>query len=143
AYAPKVIDRRSTSLLAFAPRGDVLMILEERVNSRKPHPTIAALDMLPSSFGSSPNTQVLSHSRSDSEEDVVGSFLGPSKGAGRRNNPNSRAAATFSTTPPSAFGADEPVIPLGSSIGITKGFKPNQVMAMGQAIAASKARQYQ
>ena len=143
AYAPKVVDRRSTSMLAFAPRGDVLMVLEERAASRKPHPTIATHDMLPTSFGSSPNAQVLSHSRSDSEEDVVGSFLGPSKVASQRTSTNSRSAAAFSTTPPSASGTDEPVMPLGLSIGITKGFKPNQVMAVGQATATTKSRHYQ
>ncbi|KAH6657194.1 hypothetical protein BKA67DRAFT_655480 [Truncatella angustata] len=142
AYAPKVVDRRPTSALAFAPRGHVLMVLEERAPSRKPHPAIATQDMLPSSFSSSPNAQVLSHSRSDSEEDVVGSFLGPSKLAGRRPSANasSRPAASFSTTPPS--GTDEPVMPLSQSIGITQGFKPSQVMAIGQVTASSKSKHY-
>ncbi|KAK6071460.1 WD repeat-containing protein C4F8.11 [Seiridium cupressi] len=143
AYAPKVVDRKSPSALVFAPRGEVLMVLEERSQSRRPHPTIATHDMIPASFSSSPNTQVLSHSRSDSEEDVVGSFLGPSKPGSKKPTANSRSAHTLSTTPPSGSTSDEPIIPLEQSIGVTKIFKPNQVMAMGQATAPSKAKHYQ
>lgn len=146
AYAPKVIDRKAPSCLAFAPTGDVLMVLEERTQPRRPHPTISTHDMLPtSSFSSSPNAQGLSHSRSDSEEDVVGSFLGPfTTGSQRSQNSSLRpTAATLSSTPPSGSLNDEPTIPLEQSIAITKGFKPNQVMAIGQAAPPLKTRHYQ
>ncbi|KAI4597237.1 SEA (Seh1-associated) complex subunit [Pestalotiopsis sp. 9143b] len=146
AYAPKVIDRKSPSCLAFAPSGDVLMVLEERGQPRRPHPTISTHDMLPSaSFSSSPNAQGLSHSRSDSEEDVVGSFLGPStNGSQRSQNSSLRpAVGALSSTPPSGSLGDEPTIPLEQSIAITKGFKPNQVMAIGQVSPPLKAKHYQ
>ncbi|ORY57809.1 uncharacterized protein BCR38DRAFT_501409 [Pseudomassariella vexata] len=143
AFAPKVIDRQSSSSLDFSPRGDVLMFLEERPPPPRPRPTIVAPELAPtSSHSSNSTTQMLSISRSDSEDDVVGSFLGPRRRAGRRRRPSTRASHTFSTTPPSGHGMEESVLSLEQAISVTGTFKPQQVMAIGHVPAAAKANVY-
>lgn len=144
AYTPKSVDRKSPSSLCFGPRGDVLMLLEERAQPRRHHPSIVGPDILPpSSFGSSPSGQILSHSRSDSEEDVVGSFLGPSKAGKRKSKSSSRSANVFSSTPPSGSGNEESIMALDKSIGVTKDFRPDQVMAIGQVNTPLRSGHYQ
>ncbi|KAH8682109.1 hypothetical protein BX600DRAFT_447767 [Xylariales sp. PMI_506] len=145
AFASRVIDRQSLSSLDFSPRGDVLMFLEERAHPPRPRPASATHDAAPiSSYSSSPSGQVLSISRSDSEEDVVGSFLGPRRrGSRRRGGSNNRSGTALSSTPPSAPGAEDPPIPLDQSISLTGAFRPQQVMAIGSVPAASKAGIYQ
>lgn len=145
AFAPKVIDRQPLSALDFSPRGEALMFLEERVHPQRPRPTIAAQDMLPaSSYSSSPSGPMLSISRSDSEEDVVGSFLGPRRRQARkRGYYSARSTTNLSTTPPSGPSIEEPVIPLDQSISLTSTFMPQQVMAIGRVPATSRPSIYQ
>ncbi|KAF5009944.1 hypothetical protein FDECE_3850 [Fusarium decemcellulare] len=146
AFAPKVIDRQSTSSMAFSPRGDVLMFLDERPHSVRPRPPVSHhAEIVPrGTFGSSPNAPMLSISRSDSEEDVVGSFLGPRRRLSRR-----RAAgrpAPMSTTPPSGPGpADEhkQLLGLEQAIKVTGIFKTQQTMAFGRLPASKTAQIYQ
>jgi WD repeat-containing protein 24 len=145
AFAQRVIDRQSLSAIDFSPRGDVLMFLEERVQQKRPRPTLVPKEVLPpsSSYSSSPSGRMLSISRSDSEEDVVGSFLGPRKRSGRRRRPSHRPQQPLSTTPPSGSGSEEPIISLEQSIAVTGAFKPQQVMAIGHIPAAPRVHVYQ
>ncbi|XXH06016.1 hypothetical protein Hte_012461 [Hypoxylon texense] len=143
AFAPKVIDRQSLSSLAFSARGEALIFLEERVQLPRPRPAIVAQQGLPtSSYSSSPTGQMLSISRSDSEEDVIGSFLGARRRTSEKRRATSRAAQTMSTTPPSGAGVEDKVIPLDQSMNITGPFKPQQIMAIGPIPAGSTTHLY-
>ncbi|KAI0393717.1 hypothetical protein F5Y17DRAFT_431024 [Xylariaceae sp. FL0594] len=145
AYAPKVMDRQPLSSLDFSPRGEVLMFLEERVPvPPRPRATVKAHDILPTaSYSSSPTGQMLSISRSDSEEDVIGSFLGPKRRVAGKRRSAHRSAQSFSTTPPSGPGVVDKVIPLEQGIKLTAPFRPQQVMAIGRVPAATKVDVYQ
>ncbi|KAI0105936.1 hypothetical protein F4814DRAFT_78960 [Daldinia grandis] len=143
AFAPKVIDRQPLSNVAFSARGEALMFLEERVHLPRPRPTVISHQGLPtSSYSSSPTGQVLSISRSDSEEDVIGSFLGTRRNAADKRRGNNKVANTLSTTPPSGSGVEGQVIPLDQAMKITGSFKPHQIMAIGQIPAAPKMHVY-
>ncbi|KAI2620419.1 hypothetical protein GGR54DRAFT_97697 [Hypoxylon sp. NC1633] len=143
AFAPKVMDRQPLSNLAFSARGEALMLLEERVQPPRPRPAIMARQGLPtSSFSSSPSGQMLSLSRSDSEEDVIGSFLGAKRRAAEKRRVSNRAVQNLSTTPPSGPGVEDRVIPLDRAMKITDPFRPQQVMAIGQIPAAPKMHIY-
>lgn len=145
AFAPKVIDRQPFSNLDFSPRGDVLMMLEERPHPPKPRPIVMATDVAPPpSLSSSPNGQMLSVSRSDSEDDAVGTFLGPRKRAGRKRRPSLRSnpAYSASTTPPGPR-IEEPIVSLEQAIDLTGTFRPQQVMAIGHVPTSSKSNVYQ
>ncbi|KAJ2977134.1 hypothetical protein NUW58_g7902 [Xylaria curta] len=145
AFAPKVMDRRPLSNLDFSPSGEVLMFLEERVQILRPRATIDAHHDLPptSSYSSSPNGQMLSISRSDSEEDVIGSFLGPKRRVGSKRRGAHRPAQSLSTTPPSGPSIEDQVISLEQAIKLTVPFKPQQVMAVGRIPATAKVDTYQ
>ncbi|CAJ2500404.1 Uu.00g032570.m01.CDS01 [Anthostomella pinea] len=137
AFAPKVMDRQPLSSLDFSARGDVLMFLEERAHSRL-RPTLSTHERLPASpYSSSPIPQMLSISRSDSEEDVIGSFLGPKRRASGKRRIK-RQSQSLSTTPPSGNGVEDQVIPLDQAIKLTSPFRPQQVMAIGHIPAATK-----
>ncbi|KAK7935980.1 hypothetical protein PG985_001475 [Apiospora marii] len=142
AFAPKTMDRQPLSSVDFSPSGDVVMMLEERAHPPRPRPTTAVPEV-PSSFSTSPSGQMLSVSRSDSEDDVVGSFLGPRKRGGRRRRPSVRSAQVYNTTPPSGTGTEEPIISLEQAINLTGTFKPQQIMAIGRVPVASKTAIYQ
>ncbi|KAI1803619.1 hypothetical protein F4811DRAFT_327035 [Daldinia bambusicola] len=143
AFAPKVMDRQPLSNVAFSARGEALMFLEERVHLPRPRPTAIAHKGLPtSSYSSSPTGQMLSISRSDSEEDVIGSFLGTRRNVPEKRRVINKAASTLSTTPPSAPGAEDQVIPLDQAMKITGPYKPHQIMAIGQIPAAPKLHMY-
>ncbi|KFY24893.1 hypothetical protein V493_04975 [Pseudogymnoascus sp. VKM F-4281 (FW-2241)] len=139
AFAPKVIDRRSLSTFDFSPSGEVLMLLEER-KGRSRHvnlgtgekPVRARLSMT----SQSPSGK-LCISRSDSEEDTAGSFLGPKSKPSKKNkhHTNTRSATPLSTTPPSA-GDMAAVMKLEESIKVTGPYKPSQTMAIGHAPSA-------
>lgn len=148
AYAPNVIDRQSTSTMAFSPRGDVVMFLDERLARRRsrPHVFHESESNSRSAYGSSPTTPMLSLSKSDSEEDIIGSFLGPR----RRDRYHHRRASTrstqsMSTTPPSG-----PLMPetakqsmdLEQSVKFTGYFKLQQTMASGHVPAAKTVESY-
>ena len=143
AFAPKVMDRQPLSSLDFSPRGEVLMFLEERTPVSRPRVAVKAHDIPPtSSFSSSPTGQMLSISRSDSEEDVIGSFLGPKRRSGRKRRGTHRPAQSLSTTPPSAPGVEDQVISLEQAIELTAPFRPQQVMAVGRIPAATPVSTY-
>ncbi|KAI1366294.1 hypothetical protein F5Y08DRAFT_142218 [Xylaria arbuscula] len=143
AFAPKVMDRQPLSSLDFSAKGEVLMFLEERVQVSRPRVTVKTHDILPtSSFSSSPTGQMLSISRSDSEEDVIGSFLGPKRRASRKRRGTHRLAQSLSTTPPSGPGIEDQVISLEQAIELTAPFKPQQVMAVGRIPASTPVSTY-
>ncbi|KAF5975064.1 hypothetical protein FBULB1_7573 [Fusarium bulbicola] len=145
AYAPKVIDRQSTSSMAFSPKGDVMMFLDERSHqSSRPRPPVTHhAEIVPRGpYGSSPNAPMLSISRSDSEEDVVGSFLGPRRRMSRRKAGRS---TNLSTTPPSGSGLDDnkAFLALDQAINVTGVFKTQQTMAFGRLPAVKTTQIYQ
>ena len=142
AFAPKVIDRQAVSTMSFSSRGDVLMLLDERPPSHRPRPHIVHPQSLPSaSYSSSPATPVLSVSRSDSEDDVIGSFLGPRRRGSRRRRPSTRSATALSTTPPGS--GMEDVLSLEQTIKVTGIYKPHQAMAIGHVPAATRVEVYE
>ncbi|KAH9894489.1 WD domain-containing protein [Xylariomycetidae sp. FL2044] len=144
AFAPRVVDRQPLSSLDFSAKGDVLMFLEERVHMPRPRPAVMAHEVLPaSSYSSSPSGQMLSISRSDSEEDVIGSFLGPKRRISSKRRVNHRSTSTLSTTPPSGPGVEDQVISLEQAIKLTIPFKPRQIMAVGKVPAVLKTDTYQ
>ncbi|KAL7787805.1 hypothetical protein V8C37DRAFT_389576 [Trichoderma ceciliae] len=148
AYAPKVIDRQSTSAMAFSSRGDVVMFLDERPQPPRPHPAVNHdSDVVPRTpFSTSPNTPMLSVSRSDSEEDVLGSFLGPRRRTTRRRRLSTRSGLPMSTTPPSLPNLSDDgkqVLGLEQSINVTGMFRTQQGMASGHVPSAKSVGVYQ
>ncbi len=146
AFAPRVIDRTSVSSMAFSARGEVLMFLDERPQPPRPRlHSMGAADMLPiAPFGSSPTAgSMLAVDRNDSEDDVVGSFLGPRRRAGRKRRASTRSVQQpLSTTPPSSTSTDEVTISLDQSVNITGAYKPQQAMAVGPVPSAAKVDTY-
>ncbi|KAK4129788.1 hypothetical protein N657DRAFT_640459 [Parathielavia appendiculata] len=142
SFAPKVIDRQAVSTMAFSPRGDVLMLLDERAPPRRPRPHILHHDAvaLPS-YSSSPTTPKVSVSRSDSEDDAIGSFIGPNRRGSRRRRPSTRSTATLSTTPPVGPGLED-VMSLEQTIKATGPYRPQQAMAVGHVPAAANVDVY-
>ncbi len=143
SYAPKVIDRRPLSTFSLSPQGEVAMIVEERqTNVKHPHRESSAITIEKpirsrlSMTSSIPNGQLgLGMSRSDSEEDTSGSFLGPpakTKKSKKRNN--MRAGIPLSSTPPSA--SDISILRLEDSVKLVGQWKPGQTMAIGPAPSA-------
>jgi WD40 repeat protein len=143
AFAPKVIDRQTVSTMAFSARGDVLMFVDERQESHRPRTHVIAKDLLPrSSYGSSPSTPMLSISRSDSEEDIVGSFLGPRRRGTRRRRLSTRSAHALSSTPPGGPGSDENPLTLEQAINLTGIYKSQQARVFGHVPAAADVDLY-
>ncbi|KAJ2966350.1 hypothetical protein NQ176_g10192 [Zarea fungicola] len=148
AYAPKAIDRLSTSAMSFSPQGDVVMFLDERVKQSRPRPIMHHSET-PSrtAYGSSPGAQLLSGSKSDSEEDVVGTFIGQTRKLAHRRRLSGRSGQLLSTTPPPSASnyvdPDKKVLSLDQSIGITGMFKSQQVMTSGKLPASTKVTVYQ
>jgi WD40 repeat protein len=143
AFVPKVIDRRSLSTFSFSPTGDVLMLLEERQAPRRPRPSITSPEISPN-FQHNGSEPILSVSRSDSEEDVVGSFLGPRYPKSHRRRNSGRSTLSMSMTPPSITGISEnKVMSLEDAVRVTGTYKPQQVMAIGHAPSAANRAVYQ
>jgi len=143
AFAARVIDRTTVSTMAFSARGDVMMFLDERPQPRRLRPPATHADMpRASGYTSSPNTPMLSISRSDSEDDVVGSFLGPRKRAGRKRRMSTRSANAVSTTPPSGPGEDTAVVSLPQAINATGVYNLQQRMGVGPVPSTIKAGVY-
>ncbi|KAF9872487.1 hypothetical protein CkaCkLH20_09984 [Colletotrichum karsti] len=148
AFAPKVLDRQSVSSMALSARGDAVMFLDERPHYRpRPpiiHPHQSSVVPPRTSYSSSPTTPMLSISRSDSEEDVVGSFLGPRRRIGRKRRHSLRSIPVLSTTPPSgpSLGEDQ-VLGLEQAIKVTGTYKTQQAMAVGHVPAAARVDIYQ
>lgn len=155
AFAPKVIDRTPVSAMAFSPRGDVVMLLDERTQPRRPRlpASLHRMDMRPPPadspkelVGSSPVANMFSMGRSDSEDEVVTSFLGPrkpeapavrSRRASIKSSPN-----TVSTTPPSTTISNEPAVALEPSLKVAGIYKNHQSMAIGHVPAAPRVDIY-
>jgi WD40 repeat protein len=145
AFSPKVIDRQTISTMAFSAKGDVLMFLDERTQSHRPRLHAVHQDALPtSSLSSSPNAPMLSISRSDSEDEAVANFLGPRRrGGGQKRRLSTRSGQVLSTTPPSAPGIDDHLLPLELAINITGIFRSQQAMAVGHVPAAAHVDVYE
>lgn len=138
AFAPRVLDRRSLSTMSFSPRGDVLMLLEERQAPPRPRPSVGPAEVTPG-YPHSPNGPLLGTSRSDSEEDVVGSFLGLKRPRAHRRRHSERSNQGISSTPPTALSfAEHKSMTLDEAIKVTGTFKPQQVMAIGHAPSTPK-----
>lgn len=148
AFAPKVVDRQSTSAMAFSPTGDALMFLDERSHTHRPRPHVTHHpELIPrGNWGSTPNTPMLSISRSDSEEDVVGSFLGPRRRYSRKRMNSVRSAPPLSTTPPSTTNLpdeNKELLGLDQAIQLTGTFRSQQAMASGRLPATRTVHTYQ
>ncbi|PQE29909.1 WD domain-containing protein [Rutstroemia sp. NJR-2017a WRK4] len=143
AFSPKVIDRRSLSTFSFSPSGDALMVLEERPGVRRPRPTINSPQASPS-FQPLPIAPSFAVSQSDSEEDVVGSFLGPRRRKHHRRRHSGRLTQPLSTTPPNPTGmVDNRVMSLEDAVQITGIYKPQQVVAIGHAPSTTNRATFQ
>lgn len=145
AFAPRSVDRLPTSAVDFSSRGDVLMFLDERPQQPRPRASMAQTSVQQSSFtSSSPQTPRLSLSKSNSDEDLVGSFLAPRRGGNHKRRPSDRTSA-LSATPPSGGSVEDArhVLGLGQSIKATGTFKLQQAMAFGHIPAAKTVPQYQ
>ena len=143
AFVPQFIDGRSLSNFAFSPNGDVLMLLEQRQTPRRPRPSISSPDASPS-YQHNSNGPLLSVSRSDSEEDVVGSFLGPRQKKSHRRRHSGRSTQGLSTTPPNPTSmAEQLIMSLDEAVKVTGTYKPQQVMAIGHAPSTTVRRNYQ
>jgi WD40 repeat protein len=144
AYVSKVIDRQTMSTMAFSARGDVLMFLDERAEVPRPRGHVVRAETLPRppvSYSSSPTTPMLSISRSDSEDDIVGTFLGPKRrSSARRRRMSTRSTHGLSTTPPAQM--DSAPIPLDKAINLTGIFRSQQAMAFGHVPAAADVEVY-
>ncbi|KAK4135911.1 hypothetical protein BT67DRAFT_400352 [Trichocladium antarcticum] len=142
SFAPKVIDRQAVSTMTFSPRGEVLMLLDERTPSHRVRPHISHHDAVTvPSYSSSPTTPRFSVSRSDSEDDAIGTFIGPKRRGSRRRRTSARSTATLSTTPPAGSGMDE-VMSLEQTIKVTGTYRPQQAMAVGHVPAAVNVEVY-
>ncbi|KAK0745656.1 hypothetical protein B0T18DRAFT_409926 [Schizothecium vesticola] len=134
-FAPKVMDRQAVSTMAFSSRGDIAMLLDERTTPQRPRPHVVSQDTTPTaSFSSTPATPRFSVSRSDSEDDVIGTFLGPRRRGSQRRRPSMRSANTLSTTPPTGSGsatATDDIMSLDQTIKVTGIYRPQQSMALG------------
>ena len=140
AFVPPLIDRRSLSSIGFSPNGDVLMLLEARQTPRRPRPSVSS-EIYPGYQHSSP-VPLFSVSQSDSEEDVVGSFLGPRQRKRKHHN-SSRSPQPLSSTPPNANGmTDITVMGLDDAVKVTGAYKPQQIMAIGHAPSTAKLAVY-
>ncbi|KAK3329172.1 hypothetical protein B0H66DRAFT_15075 [Apodospora peruviana] len=141
-FAPKVIDRQAVSTMSFSPRGDVLMFLDERAPSHRP-PHILHPETIPlPSYSSAPTTPRFSVSRSDSEDDVIGSFLGPRRRGSRKRRPSTRSTSALSTTPPNGSGLED-ILSLEQTIKVTGIYRPQQAMAIGRVPASAKVEVYE
>lgn len=142
AYAPKTIDRRSTSAIAFSPRGDAMMFLEERTQPSRPRMMLrqAEIDPMPQ-YSTSPRTPTLSMSKSDSEDDVLTSFLGPRRRIGHRRRFSNRGNSQSQPTTP--IDDANKTLTLEQSINVTGTFKTTQSMAWGQIPTVKTASVFQ
>ncbi|ROW04761.1 hypothetical protein VMCG_04736 [Cytospora schulzeri] len=92
---------------------------------------------------STPTAPMLGISRSDSEDEVAGSFLGArrAKQKHRRTITASRSAHLLSTTPPG--GPDAPIMALEESVKAAGLFRSQQAMTIGPVPSAAKVSVYE
>jgi WD40 repeat protein len=147
AFSHKVIDSRSLSTFDFSPSGDLVMLLEERRGRQRTlSPTPSEVQpRVRTAASQSPSGNTLGTSKSDSDEDVVGSFLGGkvlAKKTSRRQS--ARSVNSISTTPPSIHGIpDSTVMDLDDAVQVTGAYKPQQTMAIGHAPSSTNRNVYQ
>ena len=142
AFVTKLIDRRSLSNFSISTTGHTLLLLEERQAPRRARPSITSPEVSPG-FQHSGSGPLMSVSRSDSEEDVVGSFLGPRLKKGHRRRNSGRSGQSLSTTPPSSTGMTEnKIMSLSDAVEVTGIYKPEQVSALGHAPSTAKRVTY-
>ncbi|POS83274.1 hypothetical protein EPUL_006582 [Erysiphe pulchra] len=138
SYVPNSIEQRSLSNLKFSPTGDVLMILEQRQAIRQRRPTLISPEISPNFPQScSPNSCL-----SESEEEIIGNFLGTRVNKGLQIKSKGRLNQA-STTPPKSTLTGEEVMTLEASIQSTGVYEPQQVMAIGHAPSAINSSEYQ
>ena len=141
AAAPRVIDRLALSSMSFSSNGHVMMFLDQRPHHRPRRAPQPAEGLRRSStYGSSTSsTPVLSVSRSDSEEDVLGTFIGH-----RRRLQRKRRASTRSVPPTSnlMLAATDDVLPLDQAMNATGIYWSQQAMAFGRVPASTKVNVY-
>src|SRR5699024_7135763 len=131
-------------------RGDVMMFLDERPDALRPRGPAAQQSpgVRGVGYGANPVAPMLSVSRSDSEEDVVGSFVGPRKRVQRTQHRRGSRSVTnlvtsASSTPPSApASTKEHNLSFDQSLKVTGTFKTQQAMAFGHVPAATKVDNY-
>lgn len=144
AYAPRMMDQIPTSVAAFSSRGEAMALLDERPLVRRPHRSVVPPDVLPPSYSSSPTTPMLGTSRSDSEDEVAGSFLGAHRVKSKHRRAattTSRSAQTLSTTPPG--GPDSPILAFDQSLRVTGLYRSQQAMTAGRLLGATKVPVYE
>ncbi|KAE9368556.1 hypothetical protein N431DRAFT_347743 [Stipitochalara longipes BDJ] len=142
AFVTKLIDRRSLSNFSISPTGHTLLLLEERQAPRRARRSITSPEVSPG-FQHNGSGPLMSVSRSDSEEDVVGSFLGPRLRKGHRRRHSGRSGQSLSTTPPSSTGMTEnKIMSLSDAVEVTGIYKPQQVSALGHAPSTTKRVTY-
>ncbi|KAG6022484.1 hypothetical protein E4U41_002247, partial [Claviceps citrina] len=148
AFARKPVNRQSTSAMAFSPRGDALLFLDGRSESSRLrfHETHTRQVVRRATYSSSPGNAGLSLSRSDSEDDVLDSFLGRDRRTDGDGMLSGRGGVPLSTTPPSgeASSPDDANQTLGleQSVNLTGAFKPQQAMSFGHIPAAMSVQVY-
>ena len=147
AFAPKIVDRHSLSSLAFSPRGDAVMFLDERSHAPRPRRAVITPPddhQISSSLGSSPTAPMLSISKSDSEDDVVGTFLGQRRTTRRQRRESTRSVNQLSTTPPAcAPGMADPVLSLEEGIKAAGVFRNYQALSTGHLPGSANVKVYQ
>ncbi|KFA56245.1 hypothetical protein S40293_00238 [Stachybotrys chartarum IBT 40293] len=148
AFAPKVIDRLSTSAMAFSPKGDALLFLDERLSSPRPrHSLTPKSDATPrGNYNAASIPAGLSVSKSDSEEEVIGTFLGPRWKTHRTRRHSARSTNSISTTGTSAISISEDqkaIMGLEQALKATGMFKTHQAMTSGHLPAAKSVNVYQ
>jgi WD40 repeat protein len=160
ANSPALIDRQSFSAFDFSSRGGVLMFLDERPQGsrvrpqnssqqqqqqqQQQHPTDAQTHALSSSYSSGRAMPMMSLSRSESEDDMLGKFLAPKKRGSRRRRPSTRSTRNLSTTPPSLLGMpDDNVLSLDQALSVTGIYRSQQAMAVGRVPAGTNVGTYE
>lgn len=145
AYAPRMVDQIPTSVVAFSSRGEAMALLDERPVVRRPHRSVVPPEILPPpSYSSSVTTPMLGSGRSDSEDEVAGSFLGAHRVKPKHRRAataTSRSAQTLSTTPPG--GPDSPIMALDQSLRVTGLYRSQQAMTAGRLLGAAKVPVYE
>ncbi|TQS37753.1 hypothetical protein Golomagni_01761 [Golovinomyces magnicellulatus] len=132
SFVPNTIEQRSLSNLAFSPTGDILMILEQRQAIRQRRPTLETPEISPE-FPQSPSP-ISCQSFSDSEEEIIGNFLGTQK---------KRLQKKANTTQSEINPMNGNLMTLEASIELTGIYKPQQVMAIGHAPSSINRSEYQ
>lgn len=144
AFAPRTIDRRGLSTFSISNNGEVAMFLESRQVPRHRQGSHHSLESSPNISHDSSSGPRMSVSKSDSEEDVVRSFLAPKQRPGHRRRLSARATQPLSSTPPNAMtNVDNKVMRLDDAVQITGKYQPQQTLATGLVPTPSASLMHQ